>query len=370
MKMGESLFNLIVMFMAVRLIKCQTLCERQASLEWHPQKHTIQVNWTLIVNICRSASECWSSHGGDELSNQSSNFPQICPLQLQYGDKLLMSADETFKSYGIKLLNVSKDSFESCSTNGDLLFPHSLKESEQVEAKWITPGRHYFIAVHEGPNCSEIVGKTNCVRVCENGTCVQMSPTSFKCICGGGVSGPPCEKTKAPCDPNPCREGGACAESPKGFASECVCADGTVVPECRRQQDACTPSPCLNNGTCVSKGTDYVCRCLSGFSGRNCEEIIDYCRLLNIICLNEGLCLSVIGGHQCVCGSGWIGEFCQYVGDACAMQTNNCLNGATCITTSQPASPPQYTCKCLPGFKVSGVTVHYKNTSGLMQTAL
>lgn len=39
-------------------------------------------------------------------------------------------------------------------------------------------------------------------------------------------------------------------------------------------------------------------RCLSGFSGKNCEEIIDYCRLLNINCLNEGLCLSVIGGYQ------------------------------------------------------------------------
>lgn len=39
-------------------------------------------------------------------------------------------------------------------------------------------------------------------------------------------------------------------------------------------------------------------RCLRGFSGKNCEEIIDYCLLLNITCLNEGLCLSVIGGYQ------------------------------------------------------------------------
>ncbi|TKS85456.1 Fibropellin-1 Epidermal growth factor-related protein 1 [Collichthys lucidus] len=49
-------------------------------------------------------------------------------------------------------------------------------------------------------------------------------------------------------------------------------------------------------------------------------------------------------------GQRWIGEFCQYVGDACLIEPNSCLNGATCTTTSQPSSPPQYTCKCPPGF--------------------
>lgn len=53
---------------------------------------------------------------------------------------------------------------------------------------------------------------------------------------------------------------------------------------------------------------------------------------------------------QCVCSTGWTGEFCQYVGDACLVQPNSCTNGATCITTSQPSSPPQYTCKCPVGF--------------------
>lgn len=53
---------------------------------------------------------------------------------------------------------------------------------------------------------------------------------------------------------------------------------------------------------------------------------------------------------QCVCATGWIGEFCQYVGDACLIKPHSCLNGATCITTSQPSSPPQYTCKCPLGF--------------------
>uniref|UniRef100_A0A3Q3GLC5 EGF-like domain-containing protein n=1 Tax=Kryptolebias marmoratus TaxID=37003 RepID=A0A3Q3GLC5_KRYMA len=282
--MWALLFHIIAVFVAAHVIQCQTVCSRQASLEWHPKKHTIQMNWTLTGNICRSRFECWGTLGEDKSSEQPFNFPQICPLQLQHGNELLMSADETLRSYGTRILSVSKDTFESCSTNGEFkkqfLFPYIINKSEQVEAKWIVPGHHYFIALHEEDaqlwvNCSEVVGKENCDRICENGTCVEMSPTSFKCICDNGSSGPLCKKKKALCDPNPCRNDGQCAETPKGFVchcpdsqvdldcashscqgernctagehvSGCVCADGTLVPECRRQQSMCSPSPCLN----------------------------------------------------------------------------------------------------------------------------
>lgn len=65
------------------------------------------------------------------------------------------------------------------------------------------------------------------------------------------------------------------------------------------------------------------------------------------ICTHRCVCPVLL---QCVCSPGWTGELCQYVGDACLVQTNSCTNGATCITTSQPSSPPEYTCKCPRGF--------------------
>ncbi|XP_051773782.1 protein eyes shut homolog [Ctenopharyngodon idella] len=92
------------------------------------------------------------------------------------------------------------------------------------------------------------------------------------------------------------------------------------------------------------------CRCRQGFSGENCEEIIDFCKLFSINCLNEGLCLNLVGGYNCLCAPGWMGEFCQYLDNACLAYPNRCLNGATCISMSQPTAPPHYMCTCLPGY--------------------
>ncbi|KAM7385717.1 hypothetical protein PAMP_001779 [Pampus punctatissimus] len=454
--MAASLFHLIAVFVSctVHMLHCQTICNRPASPMWHLKQQSVQMNWTLVGNICRSVAECWDSPEGDESSGHPFNFPQICPLQLQHGDKLLMAADETLKSYGIRLLNVSEDDFESCSTNeqtiDQFLFPHNVNESEQVEAKWLMPGHHYFIALHEGDtqlckfglrlnvsvktqlcqaspllrlcsghgicqtghregayycrchhqysgrfcekfdicldnpcenkgvclsngstdpnhrtykclcpphftgiNCSEVIGKENCDRICENGTCVQMASSSFKCICDTGYFGkqPLSSWLQAhhagekPCAIQIHAEMVAFAKrAPK---------DSFVIVQ--KEFGVCTVTTALMWIACHTHVRRNKCAlqrsvCLRGFSGKNCEEIIDYCRLLNINCLNEGLCLSVIGGYQCVCAPGWIGEFCQYVSDTCLMKPNRCLNGATCITTGQPSSPPQYTCICPLGF--------------------
>lgn len=53
----------------------------------------------------------------------------------------------------------------------------------------VSPLMGSVCAVFVGVNCSDIVGEENCQRICEDGTCVKVSPASFKCICATGFSG-------------------------------------------------------------------------------------------------------------------------------------------------------------------------------------
>ncbi|KAL1262657.1 hypothetical protein QQF64_005396, partial [Cirrhinus molitorella] len=236
-----------------------------------------------------------------------------------------------------------------------------------------------------GVNCSEIIGHQNCSEGCKEGACVQVSSTSYQCKCFTGYTGTYCERKRLLCDSNPCWNDGRCEETANGYVCTCpggftglncettteadsycksngcqldeACATDKlnstcfcVEPECSEQAEMCGTLPCLNGGICIVQNGQHHCRCRQGFSGKNCEEVIDFCKLLNINCLNEGLCLNLVGGYNCLCAPGWAGEFCQYLDNACLAYPNRCLNGATCISMSQPTAPPHYMCTCLPGY--------------------
>lgn len=250
--MGASLFRLFAVFVAVCMIHCQTVCNPRASLEWHPKQQTVQVNWSLRGDICTSTPACWDSQGSDDSSGHRPIFPQMCPLQLQHGDKLLVSADESLRSYGVRLLNVSERNFESCSADGrtadQFLSPHNINESAQVEAKWLVPGRHYFIALHEGD-----------AQLCKLGLRLNVSVKAQLC------RGSPLLRL--------CSGNGVCQTDLWEGAYHCHCHQRYSGRFCEKF-DACMDNPCENKGVCLSNGsTDpmhrtYKCLCPPHFTGK------------------------------------------------------------------------------------------------------
>lgn len=259
--MGSLSLSLALVFVAVHAIGCQTVCSSQALLDWHPKQHVIKMNWTLIKNICGSPSECWGSQRGQDSAGPALSFPQICPLRLQRGDKLAMSADETLKSYGVRLLKVSEANFESCSVPGDLtdqfLSPRNMNESEHLETKWLNPGHHYFIAVHDGDP-----------QLCKLGLRLNMSVKVQLCQASPLL--------------RLCSGNGVCQAGPEDSAYTCRCYHRYSGMFCEKS-DPCLENPCKNKGVCLSNGSadpnrrTYKCLCPPHFTGLYEQHATNVC---------------------------------------------------------------------------------------------
>jgi hypothetical protein len=71
----------------------------------------------------------------------------------------------------------------------------------------------------------------------------------------------------------------------------------------------CREFPCHNNGECVDLGSSqYRCECRKGYSGENCETMIDFCS--SSPCQNGGKCLAYAGGYTCMCPDNIVDDCC------------------------------------------------------------
>ena len=78
----------------------------------------------------------------------------------------------------------------------------------------------------------------------------------------------------------PCQNDSTCTdhfgEDPSdGYTCECL--PGFEGFNCEIDGDNCDPNPCVNGGSCADVTDDYVCTCPPGFSGKDCQIDEDEC---------------------------------------------------------------------------------------------
>ncbi|KAJ8318763.1 hypothetical protein KUTeg_003854 [Tegillarca granosa] len=176
--------------------------------------------------------------------------------------------------------------------------------------------------------------ETDCVATCRNGL-------------HSSLRLPPCSE----CPANHYRDtADTCTKCPTGSSTSCKeCPVGTVTSSVgvtsknfcfNADTFLCYTGRCQNGAACRVVNRDYVCDCPAGFTGKNCEFIIDYCASQPCF---YGNCTNSPNNYVCDCLAGVTGTQCEIEPDDCS--SNPCNNGAVCID-----GVLDYTCLCLPGY--------------------
>ncbi|XP_058235092.1 hyaluronan-binding protein 2-like isoform X2 [Hemibagrus wyckioides] len=101
-----------------------------------------------------------------------------------------------------------------------------------------------------------------------NGVCEEKKGR-YKCKCPKTFRGRRCEKSKKICKKDMCGYGQCVLTTSPPFF-ECKCKAPFVPPNCKRIAP-CEWNPCVNGGTCQKDGQNFDCVCLPGFSGKFCQ---------------------------------------------------------------------------------------------------
>jgi hypothetical protein len=64
-------------------------------------------------------------------------------------------------------------------------------------------------------------------------------------------------------------------------------------------------------GTCLNiSNSDYLCVCAEGWTGIQCEAMVNYCQ--NVTCKNNGVCRPLFRAYKCEClGTSYSGGHCE-----------------------------------------------------------
>uniref|UniRef100_F6SBC5 Eyes shut homolog n=1 Tax=Callithrix jacchus TaxID=9483 RepID=F6SBC5_CALJA len=297
-------------------------CRRQLVEEWHPQPSSYVVNWTLTENICMDFyRDCWILGVNTKIDTSGNQVvPQICPLQIQLGDILVISSEPSLQFPEINLMNVSETSFIDCvqntTTEDQLLFGCRLKGMHTVNSKWLSVGTHYFITVMaSGPS------------LCSLG--LRLNVTVKQQFCQESLSSEICSGH------------GKCLSEVWSKIYSCHCQPPFSGKYCQ-EHDACSSKPCKNNGSCINKRgkwdkQGYECVCHPPFTGKNCSEIIGQCQ--PHICFHGNCSNITSNSFICECDERYSGPFCEVSTKPCVSLL--CWKRGIC-----PNSSSAYTCEC------------------------
>jgi hypothetical protein len=200
-------------------------------------------------------------------------------------------------------------------------------------------------------NCESQIDFCN-PNPCKNGaSCNKIGYLDYSCscstTCGSSYAGKNCEISNF-CSSAPCLNGGQCINTNSTFI--CMCPRGFSGINCEIVIDYCSPNPCQNGGSCQKWGFfNYKCSCSTNYTGSNCQQI-NYCTTNP--CLNGGQCLNYRSSYGCQCSQWFTGNNCQTQINYCS-KSNPCMNGGTCSSCYNNPSCQQgsvYNCQCTTGF--------------------
>ena len=100
---------------------------------------------------------------------------------------------------------------------------------------------------------------------------------------------------------------------------------------------------CSGHGVCVPEMNSSSCACNHGYTGRDCEEDIDECSLMETHCSGRGNCSDGIASFSCSCEPGYTGQVCETDINECEGQ--DCSENGRCVDGEN-----NFSCLCQPGF--------------------
>ena len=215
---------------------------------------------------------------------------------------------------------------------------------------------------YDGPLCA--VNIDECVEnMCGHGQC-EDGVGNYTCACQQGWTGWLCDLDKDECEDEPCEHGGSCAQTIIPGDYTCTCPPEYKGKDCEELKiKTCAQEPC-SNGRCIPESNpgssdQYRCDCDQGYTGRNCDQQINYCDHFKKNCQNGATCHSDFSSFvsikteskiepnisvrlqsaTCVCKPGFFGELCENDIDDCA--SGPCKNDGKCTDKVD-----DYLCDC------------------------